>query len=239
MTLAADVKKILFDEENSDDDTKLALLFRCAFNSVELEAALTNKSNGDDCVKSVRIEHLLRHPSLKAALADFMTDCIYESVPIVFLLTRRHRQTADLLCHEAGLFRNCEHFSGEDCAVCMTHVCYSCTARFARAADKTAMLVSTPVRFVSALVEAQFENDSTPLRSLSFVFSTMLRKCVSVAGGFNTTYRMKEHILLRSTTSCFESLAMMFLLFGVSLKKIQSAMLNTVVIATMVVMVAR
>lgn len=166
--IAEEVANLFFyrgpEPHDASHGSFLHLLFQAVYDSPGTYEAIIDVAYNSSPAESYIVRYRVRHILLRIALADFSSSCLYESVPVAFLTNRRQRFSSIRIANALDSFRNCSHFSGHMAAASVDHVCSTCTDELVNVVSNEAEWLSTPVRVVSGIVEAQYEKDSTPIR---------------------------------------------------------------------------
>lgn len=174
ISVCQEIHDILFYEGPSDEDkefgTKLSELFRVAFLGQDLRDKLLKRAGGSVGEKDLVIIHRLKNKFLRTVLSDFVAGCLNGSITFTLLTTEERKLAAIRLVKALVEFTKCDHFHGPGCAL-NPHldVCSNCTERLANAAYAESLLISTAVRAMTGIVEAQYEkrwNTSTKYCSM-------------------------------------------------------------------------
>lgn len=184
------LQDILFHERqsNAQDGLELCMLMYAAYDCEKLREAIKKKAKNSD-PGEVTVKHKLKQVSLRSALAEFVNSSLNESVPVAILSTNKHEVAALRICRALDVFRKFDH--QVEGVGGLEHVCDACTLTLETNARKHVNLLLTTTRLIEVIAEVQSERDASPIRTICFVLSCILRQCVRALHEYRASHRVR------------------------------------------------
>lgn len=137
----------------------------------------------------IRVIHKLSRPSLRSALANFMFNFLYESVPVFVLPSKRHENCAIQISAALDLFARSRH-NGR---IRDDGVCEPCSRTLRQSCIAHINELLNFVRLLYTIVSAQMDGDDSNVRSLAYFVTNLMRQALDVLAGFKALCSQKEN----------------------------------------------